>query len=171
MDQDEAARINRTARILRLLTLFMAAAMVIVMVFGSWVLIAGAPESDFFSVAISNGGLPGWAAAAALALVEMLLIIALLKLAGMLRLIEQGIVAGRSSGLRGFAFFLFLSVLSAMLLPPMLRLFVGSESERQFSLDLTGSDFLILLITGLLFLVARLLDESERLSEEMRQIV
>ena len=52
--------------------------------------------------------------------------------------------------------------------PPLLQLASGA---RQLELSLGGGEALMLLLTGLLFFVARLLDEARRLAEEHSQIV
>ena len=159
--------IRRSARRLRLCTLFAIALAELAILFSAWVLIAGRPQ-DLPWLAIEAGGLPPVPAAIVLLLFGLLLGLALWRLAAMLRQIEGG-APFAASGLRGFARYLFLALLTSWLAPPLLGFALNGGHRLHLSLD--SSEALMLLVTGLLFFVARLLAEAERLADEHSQIV
>ena len=162
--------IRRSARRLRLVTLVAAALVEVAIAFGAWVLIAGRPDNMPW-LGIEVGGLHNGPAAIVLILFGLLLGLALLRLAAMLRQIEGGAPFG-AAGLRGFARYLFLAVLVSWLAPPLLLLMMGDATGRhRLQLSLDSGEALMLLVTGLLFFVARLLAEAERLADEHSQIV
>lgn len=162
--------IRRAARRLRLVTLFVTALIELAILFAIWVLLAGRPQ-DWPGLGIEAGGLPPAPSAFVLALFGLLLGLALLRLAAMLREIERG-APFAAAGLRGFARYLFCAVLASVLAPPLLGLAMGDGSGRhRLQLSLDSGEILVLLITGLLFFVARLLAEAERLADEHSQIV
>jgi hypothetical protein len=107
-------------------------------------------------------------AAAALLIPACLLAAALLHLTAMLKTIEQGTPFAGAARLRNFALYLFLAVLAGVLLPPVLRLASGTPSA---ALTLSSGEVLMLLVTAILFLVARLLTEAQRVADEHGQIV
>jgi len=160
------ATLVRAARRLRLVTLFGTALVLIGFLFGAWVTLAGR-GAEFPALGVGAGGLPPVPAAIVLALFGLLVALALLRLAAMLREVEGGI-AFPAAALRGFARYLFLAVLASILGPPLLGLAWGME---RVSLSLDSGQALMLLITGLLFFVARLLGEARRLADDHSQIV
>ncbi len=159
-------KIARAARRLRLVTLFGTALAELFILFTAWVLIEGR-AADFPALRIHTDGLPPWPAALTLLLFGLFLGMALLKLAAMLRRIEGG-APFAAAGLRGFARYLFLAVLATMLAPPLIQAVMGAP---RVGVSLGGGTFLMLLVTGLLFFVARLLDEAQRLADDHSQIV
>jgi len=162
--------IRRSARRLRLVTLFATALVELGIAFAAWVLVAGRPQ-DLPWLAIEAGGLPPVPAAVVLLLFGLLLGLALLRLVAMLRQIEGG-APFAAAGLRGFARWLFLAVFVTWLAPPLIVLVAGDAGGRHhLHLSLDSSEALMLLVTGLLFFVARLLAEAERLADEHSQIV
>jgi hypothetical protein len=162
--------IRRAARRLRLVTLFATALVELVIAFAAWVLVAGRPR-DWPWLGIETGGLPPAPAALVLILFGLLLGMALLRLVAMLRAIEGG-APFAAAGLRGFARYLFLALLSSVLAPPLLGLaFADGNGGHRLHLSLDSGEALMLLVTGLLFFVARLLAEAERLADEHSQIV
>ena len=165
-----SSSIRRSARRLRLVTLFATALVELGLAFGAWVLVAGRPQ-DLPWLDIEAGGLPPVPAAIVLLLFGLLLGLALLRLVAMLRQIEGG-APFAAAGLRGFARWLFLAVFVSWLAPPLLQLALGDAAGRHhLHLALDSSAALMLLVTGLLFFVARLLAEAERLADEHSQIV
>jgi hypothetical protein len=158
--------IRRAARRLRLFTLFGIALIELVILFAAWVLVEGR-AADFPALEIRTDGLAPWPAAGALLLFGLLLGLALLKLVAMLRQIEGG-APFAAAGLRGFARYLFLAVLATVLAPPVLHAATGA---RRIDLSLGSGAALMLIVTGLLFFVARLLDEARRLADDHSQIV
>lgn len=165
---EPSSSIRRSARRLRLVTLFATALVELAIAFGAWVLIAGRPGNLPWLDIDVGGGLPPVPAAIVLLLFGLLLGLALLRLVAMLRQIEGG-APFAAAGLRGFARWLFLAVLVSWLAPPLLAFALNGGHRFQLSLD--SSEALMLLITGLLFFVARLLAEAERLADEHSQIV
>ena len=161
---------RRTARLMRLVTLFAIALLVVVTAFAAWASVAGAPSFDPVDVRIDAGGLSGWPAAIVLLATSALLVIALSYMVAMLRRVESGAPFAAARQLRGFARFLFLAVLASVLLPPLVQLAFGPPDQRVM-FALAGSDLLMLFVTGLLFFVARLLDAAQRVADDFSQIV
>jgi hypothetical protein len=162
--------IRRSARRLRLATLFAIALVELAILFSAWVLVAGRPQ-DLPWLGIEAGGLPPVPAAIVLLLFGLLLGLALWRLAAMLRQIEGG-APFAASGLRGFARYLFFALLTSWLAPPLLHLALGgADGRHRLQLSLDSSEAMMLLVSGLLFFVARLLAEAERLADEHSQIV
>jgi hypothetical protein len=159
-------KIARAARRLRLVTLFGIALIELVILFAAWVLAAGR-AADFPALEIRTEGLAPLPAAGVLLLFGLLLGLALLKLVAMLRQIEGG-APFAARGLRGFARYLVLAILVTVLAPPLVHAAAGA---RRVDLSLGGGTALILLVAGLLFFVARLLDEAQRLADDHSQIV
>ena len=163
---------RRTARLLRLVTLFAIALVVVVTAFAAWASVAGAPSFDPVDVRIDASGLTGWPAAIVLLASSGLLVIALSYIVAMLRRAETGAPFAAARQLRGFARFLFLAVLVSVLLPPFIQLAFGpTGADQRVRFALAGDDLLMLFVTGLLFFVARLLDEAQRVADDFSQIV
>ena len=163
-------KLRNAARRLRLFALFAIALVELGIAFAIFVLLAGRPQ-DWPGLGIETGGLPPVPAASVLALFGLLLGLALFRLVGMLRQIEHG-ASFPAAGLRGFARWLFLAVLLPIVVPPLIGLAIGDGSGRhRLQLSLDSGELLMLLVTGLLFFVARLLDEARRLADEHSQIV
>lgn len=104
----------------------------------------------------------------------LLLLVALLRLAQMLRLIALGELFSVEvvRRFRGFAFWLLLMALYGFLAPIVLGLALpapGGARRIVFVLDLR--ELLTLGITLLLFLLARLLERAREIEAEMREIV
>jgi hypothetical protein len=167
----ESAR--RAARRLRRMTLAAIVLLGVGTAAAAWILIAGQAPSGVATVVVDSGGLAGVPAAAVLAATALLLAVALSRLAAMLRKVEDGRPFETAAGLRGFALYLFLAVLASILLPPLIQLALSAAGAgpRSASLSVGGGELLMMLVTGLLFLVARLLDEAQRVDEDARQIV
>ena len=65
-------------------------------------------------------------------------------------------------------------MLASVLLPPLILLALGARprpAAQRMTFALAGSDLLMLFVTGLLFFVARLLDEAQRVADDFSQIV
>jgi putative transcriptional regulator len=119
---------------------------------------------------VDSRGLAGWPAASVLLVVGSLLVIALSYLVAMLRRVEAGAPFAAARQLRGFARFLFLSVLASVLLPPLILLALGTTTpgEQRITFALAGSDLLTLFVTGLLYFVSRLLDDAQRVADDFK---
>lgn len=158
--------LRRSARRLRLVALFAGALVELALLFGAWVTLNGNAAS-FPALTVDTGGLAPVPAAMALLLLALLIGLALLRAAALLRAVEAGDIFP-ARALRGFAFWLFLTVLVGVLGHPLVQLASGA---RRLELSLSGGEALMLLLTGLLFFVARLLDEARRLADDHSQIV
>jgi MFS-type transporter involved in bile tolerance (Atg22 family) len=158
--------LRRAARRLRLVAMFATALVELVILFAAWVTLNG-NGANFPALKIETGGLPPMLGAISLVLFGLLIGLIMLRAAALLRAVEAGQVFP-ARPLRGFALWLFLTVLYSVLGPPLLSLATGAH---RLDLDLGGSQLLMLLITALLFFVARLLDEAQRLADDHSQIV
>ena len=166
------AQIRLSARRLRYVALGAIALFELVLLLAVFVLIAG--RRDAISVlAIHDSGLPPWATAATLLLVGLLVGIALFRLVRMLGRVEAGAPFAAAGDLRGFAFYLLLAVLASVFVPTLLGLAADAVSgaPHRVTLALGGTELLTLLVSALLFFVARLLDEAQRLADDHSQIV
>lgn len=159
-------KIARAARRLRLAALFGIALIELFILFTAWVVVEGR-GAEFAALRIEADGLPHWVTASTLLLFGLLLGLALLRLVAMLRQIEGG-APFAAAGLRGFARYLFLAVLAPVLVPPLIQIATGAP---RISASLGGGTALMLMVTALLFFVARLLDEAQRLADDHSQIV
>jgi hypothetical protein len=167
---DAAPRLRRAARLLRLATLASAVLLFSIAALGARLLIVGGRER-FSAIRIEDQGLAPWPAALSILLIATLVVLALMRLARMLSRVEAGSPFGAARDLRGFATFLFLSVIASILAPPALQLALGGHEAQRLNLSMSMSDALMLLITGLMFFVARLLDEAQRVADDASQIV
>jgi hypothetical protein len=162
----DPASLPRAARRLRLLTLFGTAFVLLAFLFAAGLALDGR-LADVPNMTIHAGGLPPVPAAIMIVLFGSLVGLALLRMAALLREVEQGRIFP-AAALRGFAFFMFLAVAASILAPPLLAMAWGA---RQFALSLDSDQLLMLLVTGLLFLVARLLGEAQAIADDASQIV
>ena len=158
--------IRSAARRLRHVTQAGIALVILTSIAAAWALATGRAEG-LGVLQIDTEGLAPWPAALSLLAVGVLLAAALLQLVRMLRQVEADALFA-AAPLRGFALFLFLAVLASLLLAPLLELAFGG---RRLALAVTGGDALMLFVTGLLFFVARLLDEAQRIADDASQIV
>ena len=165
--------IVRNARRLRWIVLASAAIVALLTLFA----IASAFSDPVEGVDISFSPVGSAYAELAVALLSGIpFIIGLFHLARMLKGIEQGeIFTSRTiAGLKGFAFFVLLSALASILVPPIIAVasaLSAAGREVRVALTFDGGDFFVLLVSALLFLLARLLGEAQRIEDENRQIV
>lgn len=107
-------------------------------------------------------------------LAAALFIFALWRLVRMLRRVEEGdfFSAPLTIEFRGFALFLFLSALASVPLP-MLLAFIAAHGQADADpmLMVDFRDVWTLCVAGLMFLIARLFDEAQRLDADLREIV
>ena len=165
-------QIRASARRLRHVALAAIALFELLLLLAVFVLFAGRRE-EFPLLHITDAGLPPWISAASLLLVGMLVGIALFRLVRMLRRVEAGAPFAAAGDLRGFAFYVLLAVAASVFVPALLG--AGAEmasgASHRVTLSLGGTELLALLVSALLFFVARLLDEAQRLAEDHSQIV
>lgn len=159
-------KLRRSARRLRLAALLATALIELVILFAAWVTLNGNAAS-FPALQIQTGDLPPVSGAISLVIFGLLVGLAFLRAAALLRAVEAGEVFP-ARHLRSFALWLFLTVLFPVLGHPLLQLASGTH---RMVLSLSGGELLMLLLTGLLFFVARLLAEAQRLADEHSQIV
>ena len=173
------SKIEARARWLRRLTLASLAGVIVVTALGA---AASATASAVLGPLSFETGLEGMGAAgrAAGALVTIvvgaLFAYGLWHLSRMLKLVAQGeaFSSGAVRHLRAFALYAFVSTAASMLLPPLAQLLIIlSQPARsgRLTLEFDGSDLWALLVSGLLFLVARLMGEAQRIADENRMIV
>ncbi|MBX3562891.1 MAG: hypothetical protein KF780_13885 [Sphingomonas sp.] len=158
--------VARTARRLRVMTLLGTALVAAGFVAGAAALVMGR-DAALPGMSIEAGGLPPMPAAIMMALFGLLIVLALLRLAAMLREVERG-VPFPAAALRGFARYLCLAVIASLAGPPALAAIWGVEPV---TLSFDSNQVLMLLVTGMLFLVARLLDEARAIADDASQIV
>ncbi|HYD13747.1 MAG TPA: hypothetical protein VEC11_12940 [Allosphingosinicella sp.] len=159
-------KLRRAARRLRLVATFATALVELLILFAAWVTLNGNAAS-FPAMTIETGGLAPLPGAVSLLVFGLLVGLALFRAIALLRAVEAG-EAFPARPLRGFALWLFLTVLFGVVGHPLLQLASGAP---RLVLSLSGNQALMLLLTGLLFFVARLLDEARRLADEHSQIV
>jgi hypothetical protein len=158
--------LSRSARRLRLATLFCTA---LVVIFGLFAALLAVSGSDLAEVRITGDPVSSATAAALFAA-------GLWRLIRMLRRIEAGetFTSGTIGDLRGFALFTLLAALASVFLPPLVSLaaaFPREAGQVRITFDLAGSDLLAILASALLFFVTRLLREAQRIAEDNSQIV
>lgn len=99
----------------------------------------------------------------------------LFRLISMLGRIEHGHVFTRRTiaDLRGFTLFVLVSALISILLPLAFAAFDIAHSPRAHPVQLVfdGGDFFGLLVSALLFFVAQLMGEAQRVAEDASQII
>lgn len=166
---EQSSSIGRSARRLRYATMGLILLYELGVGFGVWLLLSGRRQ-DISLVQVHDSGLAPWPAALTLLAQGLLVGLALFRVVRLLARIESGPTFGVARELRGFALYLFLAVLATVLMPPLLTAAIGGGAAG-ISLAFGSGEALMLLITGLLFLVARLLDEAQRLAEDHSQIV
>lgn len=161
----------RSARRLRWVTLAATIVIETVILVSAWLVVSGQQDS-VAAIRVHSAHLPPPATAICLLLIGLLVGLALLRLSRMLGRIAGGERFGAASDLRAFSFYLFLSVLVSIFGTPFfqaVRLAAGGPHQIGLSFEL--GDALMLLVTGLLFLVARLLEDAQSLAEDHEQIV
>jgi hypothetical protein len=163
---------QRAARRMRRITLAGTVLLIAVTAFAAAWPLAGGGESAGM-VQIESVGLPPVPAALVQIATGALLVLALVRLAQMLGKVEAGRPFETAAGLRGFAFYLFLSMLASLLLPPLVQLALAAAGPGggRATFEIGSEDVLMLFVTGLLFMVARLLDEAQRVADDASQIV
>jgi hypothetical protein len=165
-------QIRASARRLRYVALAAIVLFELLLLAAIVVLIAGR-RGDYPFLHIADAGLPPWASATTLALVGLLVGIALFRLVRMLARVEAGAPFAAAGDLRGFAFYLLLAVIASVFVPALLSAGTAAASggPHRLAFALGGTELLALLVSALLFFVARLLDEAQRLADDHSQIV
>jgi hypothetical protein len=164
---------RRAARRLRFATIAAIVLLEAAILAGILVLLSDA-RTSLPVLVVDETGLPPWPSAGLLFLFGLLIGLALFRLVRLLARVERGAAFGAAGDLRGFALWLLVALLVSIIGPPVVQAGLaaggGGASHRiQFSLD--NGEALMLLVAGLLFLVARLLDQAQALAEDHEQIV
>lgn len=169
---DARSNLRRSARRLRIATILVA------ILIGTAVLVAivavlTGHQDDIPGMQIEDDGMHRWTVVLSLVGIGGCLVLALSRLTTMLVRVEAGDNIGIARDLRSFASWLFLAILGLMILPALIQLAIRLITGVPLLVTVTISlpEALMLLITGLLFFVARLVGEAERVSEEGRQII
>lgn len=102
--------------------------------------------------------------------------LALWELSRMLGRAEQGEIFSQPTiaHLRRFALFVLVTAIISIFLPPIVAIAAAlwaAEGLGHVVVSFEGGDVFILLISALLFFVARLFEEAQRIADENRQIV
>ncbi|QDE37734.1 DUF2975 domain-containing protein [Luteibacter pinisoli] len=107
--------------------------------------------------------------------VVLLAVLSLVALAAMLRAVEAGELFARSTTqrFRRFALLYLLSIVADLLLPPMVQLglLLAHGGHGLVTVGIDNARVLSLAVAGILFFIARLFDEAQRLEEDSRGIV
>lgn len=177
-DMTRQPYLSRSARRLRiavLVSIGLAAALMASAVLAS---LSGATDaSDTFSFAAGVSGRDTQAAAViVLLLTAGSFIYALWRLSLMLAGIEAGGVftAMNVTHLRAFARWLLVSAVASILLPIAANIglgLAGGADAQQLSVRIDGGDAAMLLVSALLFFLARLFAEAQAIADENRQII
>jgi hypothetical protein len=160
--------LHRHARRLRLATLA-AAALLALMVIGGIVL----PDNGF--IRVSGAELPRSWNIVTSAIAVVLAVLSLVELAAMLRAVEVGEVFARpvTRRFRRFALLYLLSIVADLVFPPMVQvgLLLASGGRGLVTVGLDNARVMSLAVAALLFFIASLFDEAQRLEEDSRGIV
>ena len=102
-----------------------------------------------------------------------LVLVALWQLADMLRLVGRGdhFAPAAIRRFRGFALFLFIASAVMFLAPLVIALASNHPGPEQLRLPVKLRELLTMLVTGALFLVARLLEEARQIDSDLKEIV
>jgi hypothetical protein len=162
------ARIESSARRLRLGVIIATVVFTAIYLVGRLGISFSGVHVDYRSHGI-QGASPEFAADATV----VLLLIALVRLVQMLSRIGRGemFTSGVVRRFRGFAFWLLLMALCSLLAPIIIQALTRTGGVHRLVIGLELNDLLMVAITLLLFLLARLLEQARRLDEEMREIV
>jgi hypothetical protein len=166
---DLSPSIRPAARRLRLVTLVSIVLVELVVLLALWAVLFGR-RASLTALHIEDGGLTAWPTAIGLLLIGLFVGLALFRLARMLGRIEAGELFP-AGDLRGFALYLFASVLVSILVPMVGPLLDAGPAPHRLALNLSLTEALMLLISGLLFFVARLLDAARAIADDNSQIV
>ncbi|HTJ64595.1 MAG TPA: DUF2975 domain-containing protein [Alphaproteobacteria bacterium] len=161
--------LSGAARRLRVATLTVAMILPILAIVA---VILPSPDDVDVAVRLDDGGLSRPAAGAIAILVMTLIGAGLFELSRMLRRVEAGLPFGPEATrhFRRFASFLIAAALAEILLPMLVTL-ASAISHHGFALAVDGKDLLFLLLSFVLFFLARLLDQAARYEEDSRAIV
>ena len=102
-----------------------------------------------------------------------LVLLALWQLADMLRLVGRGdhFSPAAIRRFRGFALFLFIASAVMFLAPLVMAIASDHPGPEQLRLPVKLRELLTMLVTGALFLVARLLEEARQIDSDLKEIV
>jgi hypothetical protein len=172
--QSQAFQLRRGARRLRY-ALTAGLALLLLAVLAALFLPNGAAGGIQATVNIRGVGVPYPAAMVLAASLSVLLGIGLFRLVRLLRRLESGELFSPAvtRELRAFTWYALLAALVSTVSPVLVSL-LGlrpPDATSRLELAVDSADLWLLLFTGTMFLVARLLDEANRVAEDHRQIV
>ncbi|PSJ42115.1 DUF2975 domain-containing protein [Allosphingosinicella deserti] len=165
-------RLAAGARRMRIGTVIGMLATVLLIVLAGAAMLLGGIEGVRFS---TSGSAPSAETAGAL-LSGLPFCFGLWRLLAMLRGIEAGeaFTRGTIADLRGFAFWVLVSSVASIVGPPLFELaggLVGGGDSLSVTLSFESGDFFALLVSALLFFIARLFGEAQRIADDHRQII
>lgn len=133
----------------------------------------GGPLPEVLHVAIGYAGLPGPVSAVLTLAESALILLALGSLRGMLGVVQGGQMFSAAVMVRFRRFVLWLACWAAftVVVPLVAAIIVALASHGPVTLGLDSSDLLFLLLSGVLFFVARLFDEAARYAEDSDSII
>jgi hypothetical protein len=166
------------ARRLRFVTSAAILLVLAIMSFAVYASVAGMTDPTLpvsFALGVTNSYFR-WAGLAVVLLTGAPFAYALWRLTRMMRCAERGEIfsSAAAAHLRAFALWVFVAAVASILLPVVLNislgLLQGFPAER-LRVDFDGSDLFILLVSGLLFFVARLIEAAQAIADDNRRIV
>jgi len=169
---DARSSLRRSARRLRIATIVVACLISAAILIAIAAVLTGR-QDDIPGMQIRDDGFHLWTVVLSLAVIGGCLVLALLRLTAMLTRVEAGNSVGIARDLRSFASWLFLSILGILILPALIQLAIRLITGTRVPITITISlpEAMMLLTSGLLFFVARLVDEAERVAADASQII
>lgn len=169
----DSEKMMRSARLARRVVTLTIVAVLGVRGVAAWAVLGGATRIGGVGVEFAGSQAVGWPGWCVGTLAALALAAGLVHLLRLLRRYEQGrpFSADTALHLRGFALALIASVLIERLLPPLLATFGASVAFGPPHLTVFAADLWALLTGGLLWLIAQVMAEAERISADNEQIV
>lgn len=103
------------------------------------------------------------------------LLVAIARIIRMMGRLAEGeaFSAGVSSDLRGFAFWILIATVTSLVVPLLVPSLIGAIWHVHPSAEgaISGNDMLVLLMSGILFQVSRLLEAAQQLADDHEQII
>ena len=171
---NDVTGLQRAARHLRFATWLSLCVVVVIGAYGVSSFVIGSHGP--ISVSSASGRDRGWGDDLVVAATCLVFALGLRRLARMLRRMEGGafFTAETIADLRAFTLFTLVSAIISIVLPTVFALagaLTASDNAGAIRLTFEGGDFFSLLVSGLLFFIARLLAEAQRIADDSSQII
>lgn len=177
-DDSQPKELAIRARRLRWVTLAAIGLVGAMILLGSFAVLSGWTEPNLaISVSLDDADpRMRWASLVSILISGLPFLYALWHLSRMLACAEREdtFSAASVAHLRGFALWVFVATMGAIVLSPLVHTAAGLLAGlpvNRLRVDLDIRDVFALLVSGLLFFVARLLETARRLSDDLKQIV